>query len=131
MTHGICTPKYQFNLLFKNKNTSLLNITLKDNFFDCNSTCAKATVFEIRAVVNGKTWNVTKVDLEEINEGKFLQKYFFADSFYFMNLHILFRKNKKLNSFYENMSQMKPIILRSRGFPCVRTIYSIQGRTSE
>ena len=92
----ICTPKYQFRLLFKNESTPLFEYATSNSFFICDSRCAKATELDILAIVDGMEWNLTKFNLSKIDEGEFLQKIFLSScSFYFMVQLVFFRKNEK------------------------------------
>ena len=72
LTFRICTPEYQFRLLFKNQSAPLFENTTSKNFFVCDLRCAKATELEILAIVDGMKWNITKFNLSEIEEGEFL-----------------------------------------------------------
>ena len=91
---GVCIPIYQFILQFKNGSTSIINFTANNTAFVYYSICAKVTMLEIWAVVNGDSWTTTKFPVKSRTSWVIIAIYFCqVVLFYFMRV-LLLSKNE-------------------------------------
>ena len=90
---GVCIPIYQFILQFKNGSTSIINFTANNTAFVYYSICAKKTMLEIWAVVNGDSWTTTKFPVKKSNKLSYYSNIFLSGgSFLFHEGAITFEK---------------------------------------